>query len=722
MSRLFDTVIVVDWSARGTPSPAKPSADAIWIGAARDGAPVAPVYFRTRAAAMAHLGDRVAAERAEGRRVLLGFDFPFGYPRGFALAVAGAPRALAVWAEIDARVTDDAANRNNRFAAAAALNALLPGVGPFWGRPERTALPGLPARGGERDGFGLPERRHVEAAVPRAQPVWKLYTTGSVGGQALTGIPWLRRLRADPRFAAGAAVWPFETGLAPPQAAVVLAEIYPSLLAAEVDARMTAGAVKDAVQVAVTAEALARLDRAGDLAPLFAPRVALELAAEIAAEEGWILGAGFEAALRAAARADPPRRRLRDDCFALPAGVDWIPVDVALARLRDGLAPVAGVETAPIASAGGRILAAPLRALRASPPAANSAVDGYGFAHAAMLASGGALRLAPGRAAAGAPLAGLVPPGAAVRILTGAILPEGVDTVVLEEDVTRNGDTLLFEPRLRPGANTRPRGEDVAAGARIAGAGERLSPQHLALAVAVGLETVEVRRPLRVAVLSTGDELADPAPGLAAHQVADANRPMLLEMLRRWDMVPVDLGRVGDRPDAIAAALDRGAADADAILTTGGASAGDEDHVSRLLKARGSLATWRIAVKPGRPLALGRWNEVPLFGLPGNPVAAFVCALVFARPALGVLAGAPWTVPTGREAPAAFAKRKKPGRREYLRARLDAEGAAEVFASEGSGRISGLVWARGLVELEDGARDIAPGDPVRYLAFSDFGL
>ncbi len=723
MSRLFDTVIIVDWSARATPSPAKPSTDAIWIGAARDGDPATPLYFRTRAAAMADLGDRVAAERAEGRRVLLGFDFPFGYPRGFAAAVAGAPRALAVWAEIDARVTDDAANRNNRFDAAAALNALLPGVGPFWGRPERPALPGLPARGRLRDGAcGLPERRHVEAVVPRAQPVWKLYTTGSVGGQALTGIPWLRRLRADPRFAADTAVWPFETGLDVPRTAVVLAEIYPSLLAAEVEARMTAGAVKDAVQVAVTAEALARLDRAGELAPLFAPQVAPELAAEIAAEEGWILGAGFEAALRGAARPDPPRPRLRDDCFALPAGVDWIPVDEALARLRDGLAPVAGVETAPIAAAGGRILAAPLQAQRASPPAANSAVDGYGFAHAAMVAAGGALRLAPGRAAAGAPLAGPVPPGAALRILTGAILPEGVDTVVLQEDVTPRGETLLFEPRLRPGANTRPQGEDVGVGARIAEAGDRLAPQHLALAAAVGLATAEVRRPLRVAVLSTGDELADPDPGLAPHRVADANRPMLLEMLRRWDMAAVDLGRVGDRPDTIAAALSRGAVGADAILTTGGASAGDEDHVSRLLQERGALTTWRIAVKPGRPLALGRWNEVPLFGLPGNPVAAFVCALVFARPALLTLAGAPWSAPAGREVPAAFAKRKKAGRREYLRARLNAGGAAEVFASEGSGRISGLVWARGLVELEDGARDIAPGDPVRYMAFSDYGL
>jgi molybdopterin molybdotransferase len=172
----------------------------------------------------------------------------------------------------------------------------------------------------------------------------------------------------------------------------------------------------------------------------------------------------------------------------------------------------------------------------------------------------------------------------------------------------------------------------------------------------------------------------------------------------------------------VAVALDRGAAEADAILTSGGASAGDEDHVSALLGRRGALAAWRIAVKPGRPLALGVWGGKPVFGLPGNPVAAFVCTLVFARPALLRLAGAPWEAPVGLTVPAAFAKDKRAGRREYLRARLDARGHAEVFASEGSGRISGLAWARGLVELEDGPRSIRPGDPVRYLPFAAFGL
>jgi molybdopterin molybdotransferase len=249
----------------------------------------------------------------------------------------------------------------------------------------------------------------------------------------------------------------------------------------------------------------------------------------------------------------------------------------------------------------------------------------------------------------------------------------------------------------------------------------QLGPADLALAAATGLAALPVRRRLKVAVLSTGDEIRPPGEAAAPHQTFDANRPMLLEVLRRWQMEPVDLGHAPDDPEAIAAALDRGA-EAHAILTSGGASAGDEDHLAALLKAKGTLSTWRIAVKPGRPLALGRWRGRPLFGLPGNPVAAFVCTLVFARPALMRLAGAPWARPRGLDLPAAFERRKRPGRREYLRARATDDGRVEVFASEGSGRVSGLAWAEGLVEIEDGAREIRPGDLVRYLPFAAFGL
>jgi molybdopterin molybdotransferase len=281
---------------------------------------------------------------------------------------------------------------------------------------------------------------------------------------------------------------------------------------------------------------------------------------------------------------------------------------------------------------------------------------------------------------------------------------------------------LRFDRGLKAGANTRRAGEDVAEGAQILPAGRRLAPQDLGLAAATGHRILPVRRPLRVGVLSTGDEIVAPGSDAAPHQTYDANRPMLLAMLRRWDFVAVDLGHAGDTASAVANALDAGADRTDAILTSGGASAGDEDHVSAELAARGALQTWRIAVKPGRPLALGLWSGTPVFGLPGNPVAAFVCTLVFARPALFRLAGAPWQAPRGVCLPAAFGKSKKAGRREYLRARLTGDGRVEAFRSEGSGRISGLAWASGLVELGDGPREIRPGDPVRYISFADFGL
>ncbi|MGD1925049.1 MAG: molybdopterin-binding protein [Paracoccaceae bacterium] len=193
---------------------------------------------------------------------------------------------------------------------------------------------------------------------------------------------------------------------------------------------------------------------------------------------------------------------------------------------------------------------------------------------------------------------------------------------------------------------------------------------------------------------------------------------MLSALIAQFGHETVDLGAQQDRAGTIRAALDRGAEDADAILTTGGASAGDEDHISRLLRNEGTVTTWRIAVKPGRPLALGLWNGVPVFGLPGNPVAAFVCALMFARPALAVMAGQAWPEPLGVTVPAAFSKAKKPGRREYLRARLTPDGRAEVFHSEGSGLIGGLSWSDGLVELPDGALDVKPGTPVRYLPYA----
>lgn len=419
---------------------------------------------------------------------------------------------------------------------------------------------------------------------------------------------------------------------------------------------------------------------------------------------------------------------LRNDCFALPAGVDWTPVDAAQEMLRQRLDLVVGRETLPLSDALGRVLAADVVAKRANPPLPNTAVDGYGFAGA--IAEGAhVMPLVAGRAAAGLAYEGAVPAGWAIRILTGAALPAGVETVILEEDVTRGtgGGTgsgagkIAFNGPLKQGANTRKAGEDVAAGDVILKAGRVITPADLALAAATGIAAFEVYLPLRVGVLSTGDELREVGEVAEAGQIYDANRPMLLALLGQMGFSTVDLGRVRDDRAALQDRLNAAVGEVDVILTSGGASAGDEDHVSALLRESGALQEWRIALKPGRPLALAMWQGVPIFGLPGNPVAALVCTLIFARPAMGLMAGAAWQVPQGFDLPAGFTKRKKPGRREYLRARMR-EGQVEVFKSEGSGRISGLSWAEGLVELGDDAADIQPGDPVRFIPYGSFRL
>ncbi len=415
-----------------------------------------------------------------------------------------------------------------------------------------------------------------------------------------------------------------------------------------------------------------------------------------------------------------PDKALPNDCFALPQGVDWTPVDTALAALREALGPVVSREALPGASALGSILAEDVVAVRSNPPAANSAIDGYGFAFDTMTDD---MPLVSGRAAAGAPFEGDLPAGSAVRILTGAVLPAGVDTVVMQEECELlEGNRVRFLARVKPGQNTREAGEDVRQGDVALPAGRRLRPQDLALIEALGVARVTVFVPLRVGVLSTGDELVAAAKDVPADKTFDANRPMLLALAKAWGHAPVDLGQVRDDRKALKERLNQAAKQCDVVLTSGGASAGDEDHVSALLSSEGVLTHWRVAIKPGRPLALAVWDGIPVFGLPGNPVAAFVCSLIFARPALSLMSGGGWLEPQGFDIPAAFRKSKKAGRREYLRARVTAEGRAEVFASEGSGRISGLSWADGLVELGDTARDVKEGDPVRYFPFSSFGI
>jgi len=412
---------------------------------------------------------------------------------------------------------------------------------------------------------------------------------------------------------------------------------------------------------------------------------------------------------------------LRNDCFALPPGVNWTPVEEALERLRSRLHPVVEIERAvPLSQVNGRILASDVYAPRAHPPSNNSAVDGYALA-GPVTDVPCTLSLVDGRSAAGEPYTGRVPEGHAIRILTGAVIPAGTDTVVLEEDCEVRDGQLHLNGTLKAGANARKAGEDIKAQDKILATGTRLSPTQISVLASVGVESVDVYQRLRVGVLSTGDEVKPVGATVTDWQIYDANRPMLSALISQLGYELVDLGHVLDRAEEVQAALERGAEHCDLILTSAGVSAGDEDHVSKTLKAHGDISNWRIAIKPGRPLALAMFQGTPVVGLPGNPVAAWVCALRFGAPAMALLAGGEWFEPQAYVMPANFSKNKKPGRSEMLRARVR-DGQVEVFGSEGSGRVTGLAWSEGMVELDESAQQIEPGTPVRFIPYGSFGL
>ncbi|MEO1563763.1 MAG: gephyrin-like molybdotransferase Glp [Pseudomonadota bacterium] len=408
---------------------------------------------------------------------------------------------------------------------------------------------------------------------------------------------------------------------------------------------------------------------------------------------------------------------LRNDCFALPPGVDWTPVNEALDRLTKALDTVAQVETVPILDALGRVLAENVVALRSHPAHRNSAVDGYAVA---FEDDARRFDLLDGVAAAGRPFEGDLQTGSAVRIFTGAKVPEGTDAVILQEEAKEADRVVSIDAPAKQGANIRSIGEDTLAGDVVLSKGTRLSERGQALAISTGVARVACFKPLTVGVLSTGDELAMTGSSTEDYQVFDANRPMLRAVLQRWGYTVRDLGQVSDDANHVEALLRDAIQTCDAILTSGGASAGDEDHISSVLGQFADRHTWRIAVKPGRPLALANWDGVPIFGLPGNPIAAYVCTLIFARPALRILQGLTVRAPQGFDLPAGFSKSKKHGRSEYPRARVTGAGKVELFRSEGSGRVSGLEWADGLVELPHQGMDIAEGDLVHYIPFTSF--
>jgi molybdopterin molybdotransferase len=310
-----------------------------------------------------------------------------------------------------------------------------------------------------------------------------------------------------------------------------------------------------------------------------------------------------------------------------------------------------------------------------------------------------------------------------MRIFTGAPMPADADTVFMQEDVRLDqaGDVVL-PAGLKPGANVRPAGEDIPSGAVALAAGRRLRPQDVALAAAFGLTGLEVTRRIRVALFSTGDELAAPGSPRTAAQLFDSNRFMLLAMLRRLGCEVSDLGILRDDRASLARALAQVAAGHDLILTTGGVSTGEEDHVKAAVESAGSLVLWRMAIKPGRPVAMGIVGGTPFIGLPGNPVASFVTFVHVVRPTVLALAGAVPESAVPMPVRAGFNYKKKAGRREYVRVnlRMGGDGVPEVvkFPREGAGLLSSLVDTDGLVELGELVTSVEPGQTVGFLGYA----
>src|SRR5215207_3574774 len=412
--------------------------------------------------------------------------------------------------------------------------------------------------------------------------------------------------------------------------------------------------------------------------------------------------------------------QLSDDCFAF--GGALLGVDAALALIAERVAPVVEAETVPLAAAAGRILARDLVAGIDVPPHPNSAVDGFAIVHADLDSAGDTMLPVTGRAAAGHPLGREIKRGEAIRIFTGAPMPEGADTVMMQEDCAVEGGRVRLKPGIKRGANRRHAGEDVAQGALALPVGKRLGPADLGLAAALGNDRLAVFRPLRAALLSTGDEVREPGTPLVPGAIYDANRVMLAALLRRLGVVVDDLGIRPDRAAALADTLADAASGHDLIVTSGGVSTGEEDHVRAAIEKLGRLDFWRLAIKPGRPVALGQVRGVPLIGLPGNPVAAALTFAILARPLILRLAGAAAAPPPTFPVQAGFAWRKKPGRREYLRATLARDGGAVVahkYPKDGAGILSSIVHSDGFAILNEDLSDVSPGMTIDFLPFSE---
>ncbi len=390
-------------------------------------------------------------------------------------------------------------------------------------------------------------------------------------------------------------------------------------------------------------------------------------------------------------------------------------------RMVAEVTPIAGREFLPVRSALGRILAADIVAPHDVPAHDNSAMDGYAVRFDTLPAAGEARLAVVGTAFAGNAFSGIVGKGQAVRIMTGAVLPAGADTVVVQEVARSEGNEVIVPPGQRKGQNTRRAGEDLARGAVALAAGKRVGPAELGLIASLGVAEVEVRRRLRVAFFSTGDELASLGKPLAPGEIYDSNRYTLHGLLTHLGADIIDMGVVADQPQALEAALSEASQVADAIITTGGVSVGEADFVREILGQLGEVKFWKLNIKPGRPMAFGKVGKAWLFGLPGNPVAVMVSYTQFALDALLRLSGLdPLPQRPLLTVAAANAIRKQPGRREYLRGTVvavDGRWQVKTAGNQGSGVLRSMSEANCFVVLPEACAGVQPGDQVAVELF-----
>jgi molybdopterin molybdotransferase len=416
--------------------------------------------------------------------------------------------------------------------------------------------------------------------------------------------------------------------------------------------------------------------------------------------------------------------QLTDDCFAFSGPL--LRLDDMERLIGERIVPVAETEKVSLHGARGRVVAIDVKAPVDLPPFDNSAVDGYAVRHADLLTDCDTKLSIAGRLTAGAKTVALNS-GEAIRIFTGAAMPKGADTVFMQEDVTVEDSCVIVPKGLKPGANRRLAGEDIQAGAVVLRAGTVLEVQHIALAAAVGLTELLVRRRLKVAIFSTGDEVVEPGTAREDNAIYDSNRFLLAELLERLGAAVTDLGILRDDPDRLADALKK-AAGYDLVVTSGGVSTGEADHVRNAVERIGSLVFWRVAIKPGRPVAMGvirgekAGERAAFVGLPGNPVAVFVTFVRVVKPLLRRLSGARPDKLVALPVRAAFAYKKKKDRREYVRVALKRAADGEIEAvkhpQDGAGILTSLTETDGLLEFPEDVTAIEPGAQVGFLSYA----